>query len=72
MLLDISSLSGAPPLLYSQINDVARQSPELIIWAAPVMFFLFYLSGLFHTVNIKSCTSNPKLQDLSWQELAMW
>lgn len=34
---------GAPKILYAQIEEVARKSPELIVWAAPVMFFFVLL-----------------------------
>lgn len=43
MLLDVNSLFGAPKILYSQIKDVSNNSPELIFWAAPFMFFFVLL-----------------------------
>lgn len=36
-------LFGAPKIEYDKIGDVSSNSPELIIWAAPVMFFFVLL-----------------------------
>jgi sterol desaturase/sphingolipid hydroxylase (fatty acid hydroxylase superfamily) len=37
------ALFGAPKILYSQIRDVMQKSPELIVWAAPFLFFFVLL-----------------------------
>lgn len=37
--MDTSAIFGAPKIGYAQINDVSKASPELIVWAAPFMFF---------------------------------
>lgn len=37
------NLFGAPKIKYSQIEDISRDAPELIVWAAPVMFFFVLL-----------------------------
>lgn len=34
---------GAPRILYSQIKNISDNSPELIVWAAPAMFFFVLL-----------------------------
>ncbi|MGK2863084.1 MAG: sterol desaturase family protein [Chitinophagaceae bacterium] len=41
--MDFDSLFGAPKILYSQIKEVSSNSPELIVWAAPVLFFFVLL-----------------------------
>ncbi len=41
--VNIKSLFGAPKILYSQINDISSNSPEIIVWAAPFMFFFVLL-----------------------------
>ncbi len=41
--MDFNSLFGAPKILYSQIEDVSSKSPEIIIWAAPILFFFVLL-----------------------------
>jgi sterol desaturase/sphingolipid hydroxylase (fatty acid hydroxylase superfamily) len=38
-----SALFGAPEIKYSQIDEVSKQAPEIIVWAAPVMFFFVLL-----------------------------
>lgn len=42
-LLNIDSFFGAPKILYSQIEALSKKSPELIVLAAPVMFFFVFL-----------------------------
>ncbi|MBK9318629.1 MAG: hypothetical protein IPM91_07245 [Bacteroidetes bacterium] len=42
-ILNINSMFGAPKILYSQINDISSNSPEIILWAAPFMFFFVLL-----------------------------
>ena len=37
------SLFGAPKILYSQIQDISSNSPEIIVWAAPFLFFFVLL-----------------------------
>ena len=33
----------APKITYEQIKDISKNSPEIIVWAAPVMFFFVLL-----------------------------
>lgn len=42
-ILNFNSVFGAPKILYSQINDISSNSPEIILWAAPFMFFFVLL-----------------------------
>lgn len=43
LLLDLSSLFGAPKILFSQIEGLTKQAPEIIVYAAPAMFFFVLL-----------------------------
>ncbi len=43
LLPTLNSIFGAPKILYSQIEDVSSNAPELIVWAAPFMFFFVLL-----------------------------
>ncbi|HEY8388521.1 MAG TPA: sterol desaturase family protein [Parasegetibacter sp.] len=38
-----SSLFGAPEIPLSKIEDLAKNAPDIIVWAAPVMFFFVLL-----------------------------
>jgi sterol desaturase/sphingolipid hydroxylase (fatty acid hydroxylase superfamily) len=38
-----SALFGAPEIKYTQIDEISKQAPEIIVWAAPVMFFFVLL-----------------------------
>ncbi len=42
-LLNLNDLFGAPQILYSQIKEVSGNSPELIVAAAPFLFFFVLL-----------------------------
>jgi sterol desaturase/sphingolipid hydroxylase (fatty acid hydroxylase superfamily) len=39
----VTTLFGAPKIHFSQIKDVSGNAPELIVWAAPFMFFFVLL-----------------------------
>ncbi len=41
--MDIESPFGAPKILFSQIQELIKNSPEIIVWAAPAMFFFVLL-----------------------------
>lgn len=43
IIVNIESLFGAPKILYAKIKDISSNSPELIVWAAPFMFFFVLL-----------------------------
>lgn len=42
-LLDIGSLFGAPKIPLTSIGNIEKSTPDIIIWAAPVMFFFVLL-----------------------------
>lgn len=43
LLLTVLSLFGAPKIRYEDLHELAANSPELIVWAAPFMFFFVLL-----------------------------
>jgi sterol desaturase/sphingolipid hydroxylase (fatty acid hydroxylase superfamily) len=47
-LLNLSTLFGAPEISFTQVEGLSQSAPEIIVWAAPVMFFFvlieWYLS----------------------------
>lgn len=40
------SIFGAPPIPFSALDDIQRNAPNIIIWAAPVMFFFVLLEWI--------------------------
>ncbi len=40
---NVNSFFGAPKIAYDQIGNISSDSPELIVWAAPFMFFFVLL-----------------------------
>ncbi|HEV7348450.1 sterol desaturase family protein [Telluribacter sp.] len=38
-LVSLSTLFGAPEINFTQIEGLSKSAPEIIVWAAPVMFF---------------------------------
>ena len=36
----LTEIFGAPKIVYSQLKELSSNSPDLIVWAAPVMFLL--------------------------------
>ena len=43
VLLNLSTLFGAPQINFTQIDGLTKSAPEIIVWAAPVMFFFVLL-----------------------------
>ncbi len=41
--IPLLSLFGAPPIPYSSISNILEKAPEIIVWAAPIMFFFVIL-----------------------------
>jgi sterol desaturase/sphingolipid hydroxylase (fatty acid hydroxylase superfamily) len=41
--MDLSSLFGAPPISLDDLGFIEKSAPEIIVWAAPVMFFFAIL-----------------------------
>ncbi len=42
-LLSIGDIFGAPPISLSLIGEIEKDAPDIIVWAAPVMFFFVLL-----------------------------
>jgi len=41
-----ASLFGASPISFTDINNIQKNAPDIIIWAAPVMFFFVLLEWM--------------------------
>ncbi len=41
--LSVLQIFGAPEIPYTKINELLNNAPEIIVWAAPVMFFFVLL-----------------------------